>query len=199
MTFRIVVAAALISSAVSFTACTKSESNAAPAEQPPVASATVPSRSAEAVQAQAAAPPASSPAPAPAPASQPLATADGETSGVRAEVTELRRSSGGTVNLKFTVINDSSEQLTFGYNFVEKNKGYADIGGVHLIDQEGKKKYFVARDSEGNCVCSRDQKDLPAGQRRNLWAKFPAPPADVKRISVVIPHFSPMDDVPVSD
>ena len=103
------------------------------------------------------------------------------------------------MNLKFTLINDSTESLGFGYGFVEKNKGYGDIGGVHLIDQSAKKKYFVARDSEGNCVCSREQKDLPPGEKRNLWAKFPAPPPDVKTISIVIPRFSPLDDVPVSD
>ena len=191
MTSR-VVATIVIACVSSSWGCTRAETNTSRAESATVATAPSP------------APPAAAPAAAPAAptsttAGGAIAVADGEQSGVRAEVTELRRSSGGTVNLKFTVVNDSSESVSFGYNFVEKDKGYGDISGVHLIDQEGKKKYFVARDSEGNCVCSRDQKDLPAGEKRNLWAKFPAPPAEVKKISVVIPRFSPMDDVPVGE
>jgi hypothetical protein len=30
-----------------------------------------------------------------------------------------------------------------------------------------------------------------------LWARFPAPPAGVQKVSVVIPHFLPIDDVPI--
>ena len=41
-------------------------------------------------------------------------------------------------------------------------------------------------------------KDLKPGERVNLWSKFPAPPEDVQKISVVVPHFGPMDDVPIS-
>jgi hypothetical protein len=31
-----------------------------------------------------------------------------------------------------------------------------------------------------------------------LWVKFPAPPPSVTKISVNIPHFIPLDDVPIS-
>jgi hypothetical protein len=143
-------------------------------------------------------------APAAAPAAAPvaaIATADGERPGVRAEVTELKRTSGGTVNLKFAMVNDSDKPISFDYNFVDPKNDVTDfggIGGVHLIDPVGKKKYFVARDSESKCVCSQKVADIPKGGRANLWAKFPAPPDDVQQISIVIPHFSPMDDVPLS-
>jgi hypothetical protein len=130
-----------------------------------------------------------------------IATAEGETPGVRAEVTELKRTSGGTVSLKFAMINDSDKAVSFGYTFVDPAHEIVDfggIGGLHLIDPVGKKKYFVARDSENKCVCSQKVHDISKGSRANLWAKFPAPPDDVPRISIVIPHFSPMDDVPLS-
>jgi hypothetical protein len=116
--------------------------------------------------------PASAPAAAVAGALPAIATADGEKSGVRVEVTELKRSSGGTVNLKFAMINDSDAAVSFDYNFADKDHEVTDfggIGGVHLVDPVGKKKYFVA--------------------------KFPAPPDDVQKISVMVPHFAPMDDV----
>ena len=146
-------------------------------------------------QAEAASPQAAHPSGIP-----PLATAEGTTGGVRVEVTELRRSSGGTANLKFAIINDSDQPVSVGdlpeLLDVATRSSY-EIGGVQLIDPVGKKKYFAARDSEGKCVCSTFA-SLAKGARANHWAKFAAPPDDVERISIVIPHFSPMDDVPLS-
>lgn len=130
-----------------------------------------------------------------------IATADGETSGTRVDVTELKRSSDNTVTLKFAMANDSDKQLNFGYAFGDEAnqiKDFASIGGITLIDGTNKKKYFVVRDTENNCVCSRGLKDMAAHSRANLWAKFPAPPDDVQKISIVIPHFGPLDDVPIS-
>ena len=161
---------------------------------------------APAPQAQPAPPPATAqPAPAavePAPAALPaVAVADGEVPGVKAEIHELKRTAGDTLTLKFSIANGSSEKLDFGYSFVEKGKDVPDfnsIGGVHLIDAQAKKKYFVVRDAEGQCTCSRDLRGVSPGARSNLWAKFPAPPDDVQKISIVVPHFLPVEDVPIS-
>lgn len=151
---------------------------------------------------------ATSPAPVPVPAapaapviSAGIATADGETAGVTATIKELKRSSGGTVSLKFVITNGSGTSVSTGYNFGDPDNSvgdYGSIGGVQLIDPVGRKKYFVARDSEKKCVCSKGIKDIAPGASVNLWAKFAAPPLDVQKVSVVIPHFSPMDDVPIS-
>ena len=131
----------------------------------------------------------------------PLGEADGETPGVRVEVTELKRMSGDTLNLKFVMINDSAKEVDFNYNFTESGHSDIDfnsIGGVHLIDAVDKKKYLVVRDAEKKCVCSTGLKTLQPKSRVNLWAKFPAPPDGVQKITVVIPHFQPMDDVPIN-
>jgi len=128
-----------------------------------------------------------------------LATTDGENPGVRVEVVELKRVSGGTVNLKFVLINDGEKNMDFGYAFGEGSTiDFGSIAGVHLIDSTGKKKYFVIRDSEKKCLCSQGLKSVASKSRMNLWAKFPAPPDNVEKITVVIPHFMPMDDVPIS-
>ncbi|HXM75631.1 MAG TPA: hypothetical protein VN971_02555, partial [Thermoanaerobaculia bacterium] len=144
---------------------------------------------------------AASPAAAPAaPASSAVASTEGEKPGIRVEVTELKRSPSA-LSLKFTIVNGSEKAMGFGYDFGDSEhsiKDFSSVGGVSLVDAAGKKKYMVVRDSEKACICSRDVKDLPAGSRVNLWAKFPPPPEDVKRISIVIPHFAPMDDVPIS-
>jgi hypothetical protein len=142
-----------------------------------------------------------SPATTPASSAPAIATADGQTQGVRAEVQELKRSSDNTLTLKFAIVNDSDKDMGFGYDFGDKAneiKDFGSIGGVTLIDSTNKKKYFVVRDTESNCVCSGGLKDLKPRTRANLWAKFPAPPDDVQKIGVVIPHFGPLDDVPIS-
>ncbi len=136
-----------------------------------------------------------------APSAAAIATADGETPGARVEITELKRSSDNTVTLKFVMVNDSNKAIGFGYDYGDKDnsiKDYSSVGGVNLVDSAGKKKYFVVRDTESNCVCSHGLKDIAPASRANLWAKFPAPPDDVQKISVVIPHFGPLDDVPIS-
>lgn len=136
---------------------------------------------------------------APAQTSGPLATTESEQNpDVRLEVRELKRTSGGTVTLKFTIFNDSSEQflisdqlggITYGYN----------VSGVHLIDANGKKKYQVVVDSEKKCLCSNDLAyQMEPNAKLSLWAKFPAPPESVNNVTVVVPHFIPMEDVPVS-
>ena len=145
------------------------------------------------------------PAPASTPAAQApsvVATTEGEYPDVRVEVKELKRTSGNTVTLKFAIINDSAEDLDFSNNFREEGKyahiDYGGIGGVHLIDAVGKKKYLVLRDTEGKCVCSSGMKSVQPGSHINLYAKFPGPPENVEKISIVIPHFIPMDDVSIS-
>ena len=161
-----------------------------PLPQPlPPAAAPVP-------QAAASAPPASA-APQAAPV-KPLASADGETPGSRIEVQELKRVSGDTMMLRFALINDADVPLRVGFNFgAMSSYDYDSVAGVHLIEPVGKKKYLVVRDSANKCDCSRGVKDVAAKSRANLWARFPAPPDSVDKIVVVVPKFSPMDDLPI--
>lgn len=139
---------------------------------------------------------------APSPGPTPLATSDGERPGTRIEVTELKRTSGGTLSLKFAMVNDSDKSIGFGYDFASPDnhlKDHSTVGGITLVDPVNKKKYFVVRDSENKCVCSSGVHDLPKASRANLWAKFPAPPVNVGKITIVVPHFAPMDDVPIAN
>ena len=196
----------LCSLALAALACSKSEPATSTQASSTVASSTV-STTVATPQ------PASAPAPAPssvnaASATVPpaaatpgtIATADGEKSGLRIDVTELKRGSGGTVMMKFTLANNSQENVNFAGNFLgdgSVSSDYKAVGAVHLIDPVGKKKYFVIRDAEQKCVCSREVEAIKPGEKASLWAKYPAPPPDVQKVSIVVPHFTPMDDVPI--
>lgn len=136
-------------------------------------------------------------------AADPVAKTDGETTGLRVEVIELKRGSGDTLTLRFNLINDSGEKFEPKGWYLGDYKGYqnqdiGNVGAITLIDTVGKKKYFVVRDTDENCLCSNPIPSVNAKSRVALWAKFPAPGSDVKMIGVVIPHFIPMDDVPIS-
>lgn len=142
-------------------------------------------------------------------AAEPIATADGEQPGTRIELTELKRTGGGAVMLKFNMINEGNSAIDLnGYGsqspFAEKSADDArrslddaSISGVSLVDDTHKKKYLVVRDSEGSPLCSRGVGKIKSGSQSALWARFPAPPDNVDKVSVVVPHFTPMDDVPL--
>jgi hypothetical protein len=186
--------------ALSIGGCEKKEQAPPPApqaQQP--APAPAPQAQAPApVPAPEAAAPAAPPAPQATQAKPVLASSDGEKPGSRVEIQEFKRASGGTVMLRFALINDADQTLNVGYDFGSgSTTDIGTVGGVHLIEPVGKKKYLVIRDSENKCDCSRGVKDVAAKSRVNLWARFPAPPDNVEKIGVVIPHFSPMDDVPL--
>jgi len=186
---RISVGAAGLLFAVASVGCGSKQDTSPPAS---VASAPAPATAPAPVTKTEAPPPAATPA---------VASADGDLPGIRAEVQELKLTSGGTLTLKFTLVNNSGKGMGFGYTFGDSGhsiKDHGSVGGVNLLDPVGKKKYFVARDAEQNCLCSRNLNNLDENARLTYWAKFPAPPDDVKKITVEIPHFAPMEDVPIS-
>ena len=126
-------------------------------------------------------------------AAEAVATTDGETPGTRIDVKDLKRHGDGTVMLRFTVFNDSDKALPL-YELMRGGENHS-VDGVYLLDIAGKKKYLVIRDSDQHCLCSRELPDLPAKSSGNYWAKFPAPPDNVEKVGIVVPHFIPMDDV----
>jgi hypothetical protein len=139
----------------------------------------------------------SSPA-APAAGPSPIATADGEASGMQLQVTKLKRE-GNAVTLQFEIINNSDNPFSTNGTLVPVGECCrTDVSGVYLVDTPGKKKYEVMLDSDKNAVCSRDFGNIAPKSTVNLWAKFPAPPDSVQKVGVVVPHFIPMDDVPIS-
>jgi len=129
-------------------------------------------------------------------AAEPIATADSETPGLSLEVQGLKIVSG-TLMLRFSVENKGEKVFDLDSTMA----GYENytVDGIYLIDGPGKKKYLVVRDADKYCLCSRDiKRDLQPNTTAAFWAKFPPPPDSVQKIGVVVPHFIPMDDVPIS-
>ena len=127
-----------------------------------------------------------------------IASSDGDKSGTKVVINSLSRGSD-TVTLKFTLINGAPTQLSMFYELTGSGyRGGSDASGVTLVDTVSKKKYFALADTDTTCICSRDIDNMAPNTQDALWVKFPAPPPSVTKISVNIPHFIPLDDVPIS-
>jgi hypothetical protein len=124
--------------------------------------------------------------------------AEGTEPGISILIQDLKRDESNSVTLRFQVINDSGKSFHPGCKWREaSNRACDEIGAVHLIDNANKKKYLVVRDAAGKCTCSL-MREVKAGARTNLWAKFAAPPANVEKVTVVVPDFQPIDGVPIT-
>jgi hypothetical protein len=178
-------------------ACRQREEPAAAAEPTPSAT------TGEATTAAEAAPPATE-APAgsastgTAPAGAAAATlASQETnwSGISADVTEFRRK-GNTLAAKVVLRNHSSADAQPEIKYDE----------VYLMDLAAGKKYEVLKDENGAYIAAlrsnwkdRWYESLKPGQAFTLWMKFPAPPADVKAVTLQVPGMAPFEDLPIQD
>jgi hypothetical protein len=119
----------------------------------------------------------------------PEISAEGQAAGSKVVITGIRRDAAGTVTLRFQLVNGSDKEIkTYG---VLGNLFTTDL--VTLIDSANKKKYMVVKDAQGKCVCSELKDDVVAGSRFNLFAMFPAPPANIEKITVVVPGFEPVE------
>jgi len=153
--------------------------------------------------AQPAAPPSAQPAAAPAqpapPAVPPGGIANGQSSkdaDLRCDLMEVRRVSGGALLVKWRLVNAAPQVKTVHY-YSGWNVSY-NYAALYFIDPAENKKYSYLSDTEGHGILDVFQGDLPAGEQRGNWAKFPAPPASSSKISVNIPDFPPFEDVPIS-
>lgn len=118
---------------------------------------------------------------------------EGERPGTKITIRDVKRDDGGTVTLRFQLANENDAKASI-YAIIG---GYLD-GRVHLIDAANKKKYLVVKDSAGKCECTHISGEVSKGSVVNLWAKFPAPPESVKRITVVVGGFEPVESVPIT-
>ena len=117
------------------------------------------------------------------------------TEGVRVEIVELKRVTGDLVHLTFAIENQTGEEVdpsTWGAVFHVSGRG-PHACGVLLLDLVNMKRHVA-----GNCSAAADL-NVPAGGRREYWAQYQAPPADVTSMTVQVPDAAPFYDVPLAD
>ena len=196
----LVLSAALLLAA----ACQKQEP-AATTEATPPASTAAPAATPPPAQTQTAPPPAAAPAgtagtatgtaPAAAPAAASLASQETNWSGISADVTEFKRK-GNTLTAKVVLRNHGNVKTQPEIKYDE----------VYLMDLGAGKKYEVLKDEKGAYIAAlrsgwgdRWYENLEPGQSFTLWMKFPAPPPEVKSVTLQVPGVPPFEDLPIQD
>jgi|GEM_PF-186184 len=123
---------------------------------------------------------------------------EGEIPGIKVDITELKFSDG-VITLRFVMINESDQKLDFGYKFGARGNDYNTMADVYLLDPVGSIKYDVGRDANGRPLCSVGLNPLAPKGRIKLWVKFLVPQDKAPaKMTVVIPHFEPIENVGVS-
>jgi len=135
-------------------------------------------------------------------AAKPLGTSDHEVSGVEVTLLELKRTSGDTVTAKWRYTNKDhdTKQLSKATGWTAPYKLSIES---YIVDPANKKKYLVLKDSKGKPIAAAHGSGstsikLEGGKSINTWAKYPAPPAGVEKVSLYIQGAAPFEDIPLS-
>lgn len=117
---------------------------------------------------------------------------DSDISGIAIELTSIQKS-GDNITVRFKYISTRDKPTR-----IDKDSGQ-QVSDMYYVDPKNKKKYPVIKDTEGKPLSSNlDYFEVPAGEAKAGWAKFPAPPADVTTISVYLPGAPPFENVPLT-
>jgi hypothetical protein len=118
------------------------------------------------------------------------------TAGIAADILQCKRKDGVlTLRIGFRNVSGAKGEIA-----VIDGRNYDTY---YLV--AGNQKYFVLRDSEQTPLATDSggtgylAPKLESGETYVFWAKYPAPPEDVKAVSIFTPHTPPFDDVPISD
>ncbi|MYR41988.1 hypothetical protein [Streptomyces sp. SID5910] len=135
----------------------------------------------------------SGPSPQEGQSDKPLAELKGP-SGLLLKITAAQRDSGGFVTVSGDLKNDGSKTATvpaqLSGNETEIIRNGRSLGGATLVDSNGKKRYYVLRDTDGRPLTTTNFAPLKSGESVPVFMQFPAPPADATEVTFQLPMFS---------
>jgi hypothetical protein len=116
--------------------------------------------------------------------------------GVTAEIVEAVRKEG-VLTMKVRYRNESASPATM--------KLYRSWDDKDYYVTAGSTKLMVLKDSKGVSVGTphgaHGETDISIKPKGSFlfWAKYPAPPAETKKVTFYHPHSPPIEDIPVTD
>ncbi|MFC4492845.1 hypothetical protein ACFPA8_01675 [Streptomyces ovatisporus] len=100
-------------------------------------------------------------------------------------VTSAERDSSGFTTIKGTLKNDGPTVVVLP-GWASEEKELKDNGlsmaGATMVDKKDKKRYFILRDTNGRCLCTRFSGGFQQGETTEWFAQFPAPPASTTSV-----------------
>ncbi|MGP4089254.1 hypothetical protein [Streptomyces sp. KR55] len=126
-------------------------------------------------------------------AEEPLAELKGS-DGLLLQITSAQRDAGGFVTVSGNLKNDGADQVTVpaavrGTETEIRAHG-TSLGGATLVDSQGKKRYYVLRDTDGRPLTTTGFSLLKSGESVAVFMQFPAPPSDTAEVTFQLPTFS---------
>jgi hypothetical protein len=123
-------------------------------------------------------------------------TVDAEWSGVQTDLLEVRRMSDNTLRVRWRWRNTGDKEVALYANDAARLLQTE----TYLLDPVNKKKLFVVTDAKGYPIGTEVGMSFRVKPKESYaaWAKFPAPPANVEKITVVIAKTPPFEDVVIA-
>jgi hypothetical protein len=132
---------------------------------------------------------------------RPLASGPTNWPGVTIDVMSLERK-GSVLTVKWQVKSTADKRDTIYFQLTGKPQT------TYLLDEESGTKYYALTDKEGNTLASEHiyadgafgiSDYLEPGATNRYWAKFPAPPPQVKSINVFFTNSDPFEGIAITD
>ncbi|MBC9717636.1 hypothetical protein H9Y04_34405 [Streptomyces sp. TRM66268-LWL] len=114
--------------------------------------------------------------------------------GMKITITSAVREEGGFLTVSGKVTNGGSDRyVPIAWNGDEKELqgNGASMAGATLVDEGGKKRYFILRDTEGGCLCTQFKGGFDPGEERPFFAQFPSPPDSATSVAFQIADAPP--------
>ena len=132
---------------------------------------------------------------------KPIATGPTNWPSVTIDLMSVERK-GSVLTVKWAVKSAAPKTETVQFQLTGNRKT------TYVLDEESGTKYYALTDKEGNVLASEHEHTgdsygvsdyLEAGATNRYWAKFPAPPAEVKAINIFFSNSDPFEGVAITD
>jgi len=134
-------------------------------------------------------------------AQKPLATAETNWNGVALDLMTVERK-GNVLSVKWAVRNHGAAETRVKFDLI------GDRTTTYAVDEEHGAKYYVLTDKEKHALASQSEytgsgsgivEEVPAGATKRYWMKLPAPPPQVKKVTLFFTNTEPFEDVAIAD
>ncbi|MEW2283860.1 hypothetical protein [Streptomyces sp. NPDC047841] len=123
----------------------------------------------------------------------PLAELKGQ-DGLLLQVTSAQRDSGGFVTVNGNLKNDGAQSVVIPSALrgdeTEIVQHGTSLGGATLVDANGKKRYYVLRDTDGRPLTTTGLSTIQSGQTIPVFMQFPSPPPNTTEVTLQLPTFA---------
>ncbi|NMO35666.1 hypothetical protein HG826_19210 [Streptomyces sp. GMY01] len=114
--------------------------------------------------------------------------------GLLIQIMSAQRDTGGFVTVNGNLKNEGAKSVPIPAQVsgdeTEIIKHGISLGGGTLVDSQGKKRYYVLRDTEGRPLTTTGLGTVDSGQTIPVFMQFPSPPTNVTDVTLQLPTFS---------